>query len=197
MIIANFIGILIFLYMLWRVLKDDYHFEKIFNLGFIILSVFLLNSFILKYLLSEYWFWINLFSLVLASLFIIKRQKMKFFEILNAMVIGLLPWLSMIYINDAINNSSLSSFVIFWVVLICVFLYFFSSANYRRFSWYKSGRIGFSGIVAALIFFLFRFVSAFLNSSIISYVGVLEVYFSGSTTLLLIIMLYNLSTHKE
>ena len=59
MIIANILGIFILL-LLWRTLKDDYQYEKIFNLAFLILFGFIAGSTLSVYVLNDYWFWLSL-----------------------------------------------------------------------------------------------------------------------------------------
>ena len=49
MLIANIFGIFIFFFILWKILKDDYPYEKIFNLGFLIVF-----GFVLGFLISYY-----------------------------------------------------------------------------------------------------------------------------------------------
>jgi len=155
MVIANIFGIFIFFFLLWRILKDDYSYEKIFNLGFLIVSGFVLSLIISNYLAKDYWFWIYLLGLASGFMFGILKQKMKFFDSFEGFVVGSLSWVSLVLITDAITKSSLSTFISFWVSLLCIFLFFFLNTVYRGFTWYKSGRVGFSGVVTAIVFFIF------------------------------------------
>ena len=50
---------------------------------------------------------------------------MKLYESFEALVIGLLPWISIVYLTNSINKSSLSSFISFWLSSICIALFFF------------------------------------------------------------------------
>lgn len=192
MIIANLLGILTLLYLFWKILKADYHHEKIFNLAFlIIISIFFVSA-INFYFPNNFWLWSDLTAATVVFLITIKRQKMKFFETFDAMIISLLPWIGFVYLSDAISKSSLTSFLAFWMTLVCIFIYFFTSSNYRSFIWYKSGRVGFAGVVTAVIYFLIRFVISFFYPNIISMSGKFEVYLSLSAALLFGVLLYNL-----
>lgn len=197
MVIANILGLFIFFFLLWKTLKDDYQYEKIFNFAFFILFGLFFGLLISKYLAGIYWFWLTLSGSIIGFIISLIRQKMKFYESFEAFVISLLPWISLIYLADSINKSSLSSFLMFWMGLICISLFFFFKSFYRSFTWYKSGRVGFSGLSAALIFFLFRALISFLFPNILSLVGRPEIFLSGSAALLTTILLYNLSINKE
>lgn len=185
MVIANILGVFILFYMLWHVLKDDYQYEKIFNLGFLILFGYLLGLVVSRYILKDYWFWTILVGISIGFVFAIKKQKMKFFDVFEGTVIGLLPWISVFYLFDSIDKSSLKSFISFWLGLICIALFFFFKSYYRTFTWYRSGRVGFAGVLTAIIFFLIRALSSH------------ELYLSGAVALILFLVLYKLSIKKE
>ncbi len=185
MIIANILGIFILFYFLWRTLKDDYQYEKIFNLAFLILFGFIAGSTLSIYVLNDYWFWLSLSGILIGFVIAIKRQKMKLYESFEALVIGLLPWISIVYLTNSINKSSLSSFISFWLSSICIALFFFFKSYYRSFTWYKSGRVGFAGVLTSAIFFLTMSVSNH------------EPYLSGSVAFILFLLLYKLSINKN
>lgn len=192
MVIANIFGILVFLFLLWKTLKEDYQYEKIFNLGLTAIFAYLLSLILLKFVYSQFWFWIIVFAISLSIFFVSKRQKMKFFEVFDAISVSFLPWVALFFIEDSIVKSSLSSFLAFWITLISIFFYYLLKSYYRSFSWYKSGRVGFAGIVTLFLLFVVRFVTSFFNLSILTYAGKYEMYLSGSSTLLLGLLLYNL-----
>ncbi len=192
MVIANILGLFLFFFLIWSSLKDDYHYEKVFNLGFSGIFAILLSNFVSRYIYQEYWFWITILFLTAAFLAVVKKQKMKFFETLEAYFVGLSPWLALVYLADSITKSSLASYVAFWASLIFIFIYFYFKSHYRSFNWYKAGKVGFSGIVTLLIYFLFRTIVSFFNNSVVSMAGKYEIYLSGSASLLLIVLMYNL-----
>jgi len=203
MVIANVFGIFILFFLLWKTLRDDYSYEKIFNLGFLIVFGFVLGLISSKifnfsyYLAKDFSFWIILFGVTSGFIFGILKQKMNFFDSFEGFVVGNLSWVGLIFISDAVSKSSLSSFLAFWMSLICIFLFFFLNTVYKNFTWYKSGRVGFSGIFTALVFFLIRIITTFIFPDMISLAGKLEIYLSGSAALLFIVLLYNLSRKEE
>ncbi len=197
MLIANIFGLTIYLFLMWKTLKDDYLYEKIFNLSFGILFSVVLGYAILNFVPVDYWFWVILIVSASTLVFLTARLRMKSFETLEAYSISFLPWLSLYFMNNAILYSKLTSFIAFWFVLFCIFLYFFLKSHYRSYSWYKSGRVGFSGVAVLLFLFLTRFISSFFNIDIISYAPKYEIFLNGSSSLLLVLLMYNLFKEEK
>lgn len=192
-ILSSLFGITFLFFFLWKRLKDDYHYEKIFNLGFLIVGGLILGFTLSKYLFPSFWFWSELLGVGLTFAIVTRKQKIKFFEALDGLVIGFLPWLGLHFMSDAVAKSSLASFLAFWVCLILIFLFFFVDSQYRRFSWYKSGRVGFSGVFILILFFSSRVASAIIFPSIISIAGRTDAYISSVFILTFLILLYRLS----
>lgn len=189
MVIANLLGIFLFFFYLWKRLKDDYHYEKVFNLSVFILIGLLSGFLVSQYFFSNYWFWLEIVGISLGFIFGIKTQKIKFIESFEGLIIGFLPWLGFYYLVNAILTYNLISFLYFWLTAVSVFLFFFLDSQYKKYSWYKSGRVGFSGILTLAIFFILR--------AGLFYVNIFEVVLSLTTSLLLIILLYNLSRNND
>lgn len=192
MLIANLLGISVLIYVFWKKLKDDYHYEKIFNLAFVLLTFFIVSVIITKFIPSDFNFWISLFALSLGFYIGIRKQKMSLFESLDAFVVGSLPWLGLVYLFDTTKNSSLYSFIGFWFALICIFLYSFISSTYKGYSWYKSGRVGIAGVITGIVFFALRIISSIFMPSMLFIADGFEIYLSLSGALLFFILLYNL-----
>lgn len=197
MIIANLFGILFLFFFLWKRLKDDYHYEKIFNLGLVILVSLVLGLLISKILMPSFWFWISFATIGLTFLFMIKNQKLKFFESLDGLIIGILPLLGLNFLIDAVKRSSLSSFLMFWTVLILIFLFFFLDSQYKRFSWYKSGRVGFTGLAIISLFFIIRIFIYLIYPQTLSFIAPFDIYLSPTFAFLFFLILYRLSVSKE
>ena len=197
MIIANLFGILFLFFFLWKRLKDDYHYEKIYNLGWVILVSLVLGLLISKILMPGFWFWISFATIGLTFLFMIKNQKLKFFESLDGLIIGILPLLGLNFLIDAIKRSSLSSFLMFWTVLILIFLFFFLDSQYKRFSWYKSGRVGFTGLAIIGLFFIIRIFIYIIYPQTLSFIAPFDIYLSPTFAFLFFLILYRLSVSKE
>lgn len=193
MIATTIVGILLFSFIYWQKLKDDYSAEKIFNSQLLILISLLFSFFLIKiFNISNYWFWLSFVFLLLVQIIITLRLKFKFYESMDALIISILPLFSLVYLIDSINNSSLISFLVFWFGLLCIFIYLVLNNYYKSFTWYKSGKVGFAGIATLGCLFLVRFIFVFIKSDINSFIPTFEAYFSAivfSTSFLLIFFL--------
>lgn len=184
MIIANSIGVFLFFFLLWKTLKDDYHYEKIFNLSFILLGCAIVFWLISGYVEESYRFIFIFFGSFIVFTFGLIKQKMNFYESFEGFVISFLAWYAVFTLQITISQSSLSSFLSFWMTLISIFIFYVSKTYYRSFSWYKSGKVGFAGIVSLVFFIL---------SKVPFYWGTNAIYLLISASLLLVLVLYNLS----
>ena len=193
MVIANILGIFILIFLFWLRLKDDYHYEKIFNLVSFVLAGILIGFISLKFVPSVYWFWVYLIAIIASFTVGIIKLKIRFFESLDSLVISLLPYFGLYLLSQSIKNYSLSSFIGFWIVTVFVFLYFFVDANYRKFTWYKSGRVGFSGLLVAGLFFVVRSVLSVFFVDGPTIMGQLDIYISASFSFVSFLLLFNLS----
>lgn len=193
MVIANLFGLFAFIYLMWLKLKEDYHYERIFNFSFIILFGLLITSVFSRFFFQEYWFWLNLIGLTSGFVFGLFLLKFKFYESLNSFVVAILPYLGIYFLSSSIIKYSLVDFVAFWVVTVFIFFYFLFEATYRKFNWYKSGRVGFSGLLVAGLFFLARAILAYFFVNQVSLVGTVDVYLSASFSFLFFLLLFNLS----
>ncbi len=197
MLIANVFGIFLFLFLLWKRLKDDYNYEKIFNLGLFILSGFLLGFLISFNLSPSFWFWIETLGIGLGFTFGIYKLKIKFFESFDGLSIGLLAWLGVYFLASTVINTDISSFFAFWVSAMSVFTFFFLDSHYKNFTWYESGRVGFSGISTVAIFFLTRALLSLFFPQEISMVGKLDVYLSSTVAFCFFLVLYKIIRAKK
>lgn len=188
MVIANFIGILLFLFLLWKKLKEDYHYERIFNVGFLSLIGITISTLLANSFLTDFKFWLQFAGLLVGFGLAIYLQKIKFYESFDALVVAVLPWLGLNYLVLAIRNSSLIDFIAFWVCLLLVFIYFFLDSQYRKFIWYKSGRVGFSGLAVAGLFFVAKGVEFSTGFNL---------YLSATFAFLFFLLLFILSKSKE
>jgi hypothetical protein len=192
-VIANILGFFLFLYLYWKRLKEDYPAEKIFNSGFILsISVFL-GMFISKIFPNIYWFWIIVFIILIFEAINVFKLKIKFFESLDALIISLLPWLSLFYLSHSIQDSNLSSFIAFWFCLFLIFLFFLFNNFYRTFNWYKSGKVGFSGLSVCVIFFGTRSISSIFMKNLVSFAGYYEPFISATFFVFSFLLLFRLS----
>ena len=196
-IFTNFVGILLFLFIFWKRLKDDYASEVVFKLGFNILigiGIAVLLSF--KFF-KIYFFWAALIGGILLLILSLFKIKAKFYEIFEAFIIASLPWFSGIFLLDSVINSSLSSFLGFLFILFIIFISYYIDAHYKNFNWFKSGKIGFTGFATLFIIFLLRFALAIARINVLSFVGRFEAILSGLGMIACYVSLYNLGKLKE
>jgi len=128
-----------------------------------------------------------------ALLIIIKRFKFRFFETVEASGIAMLFWSVSVFLSNFVANKTLTSALAVILPATLIAVYYLFEGKYRGFSWYKSGRAGFSGFITLGIFFFTRVVFALIEIPMISLVGRLDVLLSGVVSFLLFFGVYHLS----
>ena len=192
-ILVSLSGIIIFLLVFWKRLKEDYASNQIFTTSFYVLSGVALGYFISRRFLPNAWFWLVLGGIMLGLTLAVLRFKLKPFEAVEALTVGLLPWLGLLYLKDSIDHSSLSSFLAFFAVTCLLTLFSYLDNHYKNFSWYKSGRIGFAGLTTLGLFFLIRGMFASFFPFVISFLGRHEAIISGVSAFVLFLLTFNLA----
>jgi hypothetical protein len=192
-IIASLFGVAVYLFLYWKRMKEDYSSEIIFSSSLLILVGLTLGSFLSFQLLKQYWFWFSLLGVLLGLTLSVFRFKVRFYETLEALVVSLLPLTSFVFLVDSVNSLSISSFLAFVVTVSLLGLTYFFDRKYKLFNWYKSGRIGFTGLAVSALFFLLRAVVSLIGVSVISFVGKIEPLASGIVSFTLFLLLFNLS----
>lgn len=191
------LGIILFLFIFWKRLKDDYSSSIIFGSGFAILLGIVLGLGLSKIFVPQWYFWTAFAGSLLGMLLMIFKFKLKFYETFESLILATMPLTSLMFFKDSVIHSSLHSFLAFAASLILIFLAYWFDLNYKSFTWYKSGKIGFAGLSAGLIFFMVRTVLAIFGISMLSFVGGLEPIISGIICLVFVGLLINLGREKE
>lgn len=186
-------GTFLFLFLLWKRLKDDYSVNQVFGLGFYILLTLFVFGKVSKIFFPAYWFWFGVLGVIIVTLISIWKNKMMMIETVEAVGIALFPMTSFIFLIDAITKSSFVSLGAFFVIFFLLLLFGYFEKNYRKYSWYKSGRVGFSGIVVMGIFFLVRALVSLFGIDVISFFPVYESYISCSFALIFFLVIFRLS----
>lgn len=194
--VVSLVGILIFLFLFWRSLKEDYSSTLIFNSASFIIAGLLVGHYASK-LIPESWFWMSLVASFLGLTLGAFKYKMRLTESYQAYVVGLMPYLALIFGYDGVVSSSLTSLIASVVTILLLVGYFFVDSRYKNFKWYKSGRVGFSGLATSAVFFLLRAIVAIVSPPVISFFGNFEVYLSSIVSFILFLSLYNLSRVKS
>lgn len=192
-ILINLAGVIIFLFIFWKKLREDYTSNQIFSTATLALIGVGLGFLISLKFFTSWWFWLEIILASLGFILGIIKYNLRPFELIEAAVISLAPWLSLIFLSDSVAKTSLSSFLAFFSLVCLITLHLFLDSHYKNFSWYASGRIGFSGLATLGIFFLLRASLAYFFPFVISFVGRFEVIISGVGAFISFLTLYNLS----
>jgi hypothetical protein len=193
----NLVGFLIFVFIFWKKLKEDYSSEIIFQSAFMILFGLLLAIAITAKITPPLFFWAGFWGGIGGLAFSILKYKLKFYETLEAFVVSVLPWVALYFLNIAVAKSSLSSFLGFIVLLLFIFTSHFLELNYRKFNWYKSGRVGFVGLAIIGFMSLTRFTLAISGVSVLSFVGKYEAVLSAVVCFISVLLLFGLGRAKK
>jgi hypothetical protein len=196
-IAVSLVGVVIFLFMFWRRLKDDYSSEIIFSSAEYILLGIALGWLAAFKFIPNWFFWTTILGGMIGLTVAVFRFRVRFYEFLEAFTISLLPWIGFIFLEDSVTNSSLSSFLAFVAILIIIFISYWLNVNYRSFIWYKSGRIGFTGLATAGILFVLRSVVAAIGINVVSFVAGYETLISAAAALVCFSLLFNLGKIKK
>jgi hypothetical protein len=169
-VILVFLGGYFFLFGFWKRLKEDYFENQIFATGFYIFTFSLLANIVAYYFLPGYWFWFTLIGSLCGIVIGTVRFNLRFFEVVEAFVMASFLPAIMFLLYDGISKKHPDSFFAVSVVALFIGLYYFLSTRYKSFSWYKSGRVGFTGLAVLGTFFLVRGVVAIWFPHVVSFV---------------------------
>ncbi|HWA51713.1 MAG TPA: hypothetical protein VG895_01505 [Patescibacteria group bacterium] len=200
------VGILGFLYFFWKSLKEDYTSDQIFSGAFIVIG-FLLFGFILGFLgrslsinglknifnFSGIWFWTAVIFSCIGFCVAFYKLNLRLFETLEAVTLGSLFLLFTIFIVNAVLTKDVYLLIFSLLTVALIPFFSFLTKKYKLFNWYKSGKLGFAGLVCLAAFFLFRVVFALIDPMMLSFVGKFDAILSSITSFLFFIVLYNLS----
>ncbi len=185
----NLLGIFVFLFLFWKKTKEDYTSSQIFSVSFLVLFGLFVSFLASSFYLSNFWFWSVFAVFLIVLLFSVWRLKLRFFETYEAALISVLPWFSFIFLLDAMKTLSWFSFAGFIFIWLLILLYVFLNLNYKQFSWYKSGKVGFSGLSVTIVFFLSRFLVACFFPSVLSFAGGVDKVLSAAFAFLFFLLL--------
>ncbi len=152
-ILVQILAILLFLFIYWKRLKEDYSTTLIFNSAFLVAIFVLVGGLIAFKYFSDWWFWYGLIGALIGFSISTYRHRLAFYESLEALVIGLLPWLGVILLWNFIVNRDVATGIGVLIISVLLFAYLLLNMHYKTFSWYRSGRVGFSGLTILGTFF--------------------------------------------
>ena len=199
------IGSICFLYVFWNKLKEDYLPSTIFSVGFFVLIGVLAFFLSFKFLIlprvslpqtvspAGVIFWISLLGGLVGYSIGLVKFKIRFFESLEAYLAGGLYLILAVFVADAFVYLSVISLIAGTVTALLIILFYFLETRYRYFTWYKSGKVGFSGLLTSGLFFLIRSIVSLFYPFVLSFLGRSESVVSGMVAFLLFLAVYNLS----
>jgi len=194
--LTTLVGILVFIFIFWKKQKEDYSSEIIFKSAFTIIFGIIAFSIVGMNFAPNAFLWLELVGAATGVTLSVNQYKIRFYESLDAMVIAIMPWLALLFLKDSVVNSSLSSFIAFIIILFLIFVYYFFDQHYKDFGWYKSGKIGFAGLMTLGIFFLIRSAIASFGITVLSFVSRFEAVVSGVFAFVCFLLVVNLARQK-
>jgi hypothetical protein len=192
-IVLNILGLIIFLFLFWKRLKEDYLPNQIFSTYFYILFFTLTFYLVSINLFSSWWFWFTYLGFILGLISGLLRFKLKFYETFEAAFLGFLICFSMYLLGDSVRNLNLTSFIGFVISIKVVGISQFIDIHYKNFSWYKSGKVGLTGLILSIIFFLVRVLAYIFFPNTLSFIQNYEIYLSSISSFIFLVLTYNLS----
>lgn len=187
------LGVLTFLYFFWRKLNEDYTANQIFTAGFFCLFGITIFSSISLFYLPQYTFWLSFTGSMLGLIVAVNKYKFRLFDSLEAWIFANLGVIFWFYLYGSIEKFTLfEAYAALGTAFLC-FLFLFLDKHYRRFRWYRTGRVGFAGFFVMGLFFLVRTVVALLFPGMIFFVGSVDAVLSGVLAFFSFITVYNLA----
>lgn len=167
------LGVFLSLFLFWKFTRDDYEDSDIFALWFIALT----GGFVGFFIVDLFWradsLLIGLAVAVLLGTLRARRLKMKLFEILEASVPSVFLFLLFVLLSWAVTGITIGLIADVIIIVLMLVLFFFLKANYRRFLWYPSGRVGFASLATVAIYFIIRGLVASFTPMVLSLILVL------------------------
>lgn len=204
-LILIFLALFFHLFLYWRRLKEDYSSPQIFLTAFLTIFLTAATAWLTLVFLvprlhsspifepSGLWFWSGTLGFILSMLVVVYRFHFQFFETLEANVPGILLFLFSLLLTRTLFLFTLPNLLGCLVLLALVIFYYLLNHHYKKFSWYHSGKVGFSGLVVLAVFFLLRAAVAVHFGTMLSLSGRVEIVASSVAAFLLFFAVYNLS----
>jgi len=173
LIVSALISYIILSYFLWKELKVDYLNTQIFTFSFWFVVTCYLGAYLTYlFLFPNFWFYGGLIFSLSSFLLLTKKYGIKRYEILDCLVKGILSFsLVVILLDFVIFQRDLRNLFLVSVIFILILIHNYIKSNYKKFSWYKSGRIGIAGSITISVFFLTRLVISLNSLGMLSFSG--------------------------
>jgi hypothetical protein len=185
-------ALLSFTFFFWRRLREDYQEEQIFATSFYILFGIGLGSLVSIYL-PDWWFWLTFFGAAVGLFLAVLRFNLRVFETIEAGVISFFSLLGIIFLYDWLQSGKLYSFFGMLIILLLSSLFLYLDKHYKGFVWYKSGRVGFSGLTVLGTFFIIYSLVAVTLADVIPFVGERDSILSAVLSFACFLAVFNLA----
>src|SRR3989344_6210473 len=189
-------GFFLFLYFFWSRLKEDYLRNQIFTTGLYVLAGIVLGAYFSEYFLKEWSLWLIIIGSLTGSTVGIFRFRLRFFEIIEATVFGGVVLIAAYFSYQLILHREVIYLVLLIIAILLFFCFSLLDKRYKTFSWYRSRRLGFTGLSIAGVFFLLIAFIAASFSGMISFVGKKDIIVSSIFAFICFVALYNLSRKR-
>ncbi len=198
-------GSLVFVFMFWRRLKEDYSSDILFSAGVSMAICTMLFSAIFFYIANFFfaksavfypegmWFWGAVVGYLIAYAVSVWRYEMKVYEVFDAAGIALLLWYAEIIFAYSIIPLYISGLAFFSAVFIFYLSFVWLQKNYKRLSIFRNSRAGAPGLAIIGALFFVRVLAAYFVPSLVSLVGPIDIVPSSVVAFLLFFSVYNLS----
>lgn len=171
--IFRVLGVIAFLYLLWRSLRENYDDQKIISFSWLALLGFLVFGRLFFGLIhwgiwnDDLVDWVLVGSkpgmsyiggylgVVLVSWLFARKEQWKFFNFMEDLARPFLVMSGFFMLDELVRSKFSLELVSFLVLIILIFpLFIFITNRYRSFVWYKSGKKGFVLLLLNFLFFL-------------------------------------------
>jgi hypothetical protein len=186
-------GVIVFMYVFWKRLREDYSADNIFSTAFYIMLLSIIFAFVTSFIIGNYWFYGGVFGAftgIVAGYFVFKYR---IYEVMEGVVIAFLYSLVILFLYDALIILNRYSLIFVGLCILLIVLFGYIDRRYKGYTWYKSGRVGFTGLTVLGLFFVVRSAIALSSFDMISFGGSADVYLSTLLSFMSLIAVVNLS----
>lgn len=174
-------------------MREDCSQTQIFTIGFYVLMGVAVGSIVADNFAPKAWFWISFAAFLAAVAIGILRYKLRIFETIEASFYAGLSLLGFFFLYIWVTEKEyFSGFAVLFIITL-LGLFELLDKHYKGFTWYKSGKVGFSGLSVAGFFFLIRALVALFAPNMLSFVGRFEVIISAALAFSAFFLVFNLS----
>ena len=191
--ISLLIGSIVFLFTLWKGLREDYKINSIFTFGFSVLFFVVAGLFLSSVINRGIWLWAAVLGMCFGLLLGVAKTGIRLLDAVESGVLSLLFLMECAMTGLFLSLYSPSTFAAGVFVLWLILLYYYLKTRYKSLSWYKSGKIGFSALSVLIVFFVTRIPVALFFPNMISFLGKIDALPSALVALIFIFGLVRLS----